>query len=315
MKKVFIDGQVGTTGLEIKDRLLKRADIELVEIEHELRKDSKRKKEIFDSVDLAILCLPDGPVKETAKLIDSSKTAVIDASTVHRINPEWDYGFPELHKEYRNQIANSRRVANPGCHATGFIAGVYPLVQAGVIAPDYPLSATSISGYSGGGKQLIEKYETVSDENRAKFSTRPYGLALSHKHLPEMKNVCGLDQNPQFYPIVGNFERGMLVSVPLFTNLFKKKMSAADVREILASHYEGQQFVDVKPFDLEASIEEGFLSAVDCNHTNKLELFVFGHDDQVTVVSRLDNLGKGASGAAVQNMNIMLGLDEATGLI
>jgi N-acetyl-gamma-glutamyl-phosphate reductase len=314
MKRVFIDGQAGTTGLEIKERLQGRTDIELVEIEEEKRKDPVRKKEILNSVDLTILCLPDGPARDTVSLIENDTTRVIDASTAHRVDPNWDYGFPELHKAYREQIATSKRVSNPGCHATGFIAGIYPLIQAGVIGKDYPVCATSITGFSGGGKGLIEKYQSVSEADKAKFAARPYALGLTHKHLPEMSTVCGLTAKPQFYPIVGDFERGMLVSMPLFTRMMDKKMNAAEVRELLAAHYEGQQFIDVKPFDLDASVEEGFLSAVDCNNTNKLELFVFGHDEQVTVVSRLDNLGKGASGAAVQNMNIMLGIDEATGL-
>ncbi len=314
MKRVFIDGQAGTTGLEIKERLTSRTDIELVEIEEASRKDPVRKKEILNSVDLTILCLPDGPAKETVSLIDSETTRVIDASTAHRVDPNWDYGFPELHKAYREQIATSKRVSNPGCHATGFIAGIYPLVQSGAVAKDYPFSATSITGFSGGGKGLIEKYQTVSGAEKSKFASRPYGLNLTHKHLPEMSTVCGLTHKPQFYPIVGDFDRGMLVQMPLFPHLFEKKMNAVDVRELLAEHYAGQQFIDVKPFDLEEAVEEGFLSPVACNNTNLLELFVFGHDEQITIVSRLDNLGKGASGAAVQNMNIMLGLDEATGL-
>ncbi len=315
MKRVFIDGQAGTTGLEIKERLTSRDDIELIEIEEEKRKDPLRKKEILNSVDLTILCLPDEPARAAVSLIDSDTTRVIDASTAHRVDPIWDYGFPELHKDYRKQIAQSKRVSNPGCHATGFIAGIYPLVKNGVIAPDYPIAATSITGYSGGGKGLIEKYTgTAAAAEKEKLAARPYALALKHKHLPEMSRVCGLDTAPQFYPIVGDFERGMLVSLPLFPRLFSKKMNAADIRELLAEHYDGQQFIDVKPFDLEEAVEEGFLSAVDCNNTNRLELFVFGHDEQLTIVSRLDNLGKGASGAAVQNMNIMLGFDEAKGL-
>ena len=314
MKKVFIDGQVGTTGLEIFQRLEKRDDIEIIEIEHELRKDNNRKAEIINSVDVTILCLPDGAAKETAKLLTNPHSKIIDASTAHRTNPEWAYGFAELSSDFRDKIANSNKVANPGCHATGFISSVYPLVKAGIIPTNYPITSTSITGYSGGGKKLIEKYETVSEENREKFSTRPYALGLNHKHLPEMKYICGLEQKPQFYPIVGNFNRGMLVSVPLFTNLLTQKVSAKDVHEILANHYQNEYFVTVKPFDLDASVEEGFLSAVDCNFTNNLELFVFGHDEQITVVARLDNLGKGASGAAVQNMNIMLGLDEKIGL-
>ncbi len=314
MKTVFIDGQAGTTGLEIKERLLKRNDIQLVEIEEERRKDPARKKEILNSVDCTILCLPDEAAKDAVAMIDSTVTRVIDASTAHRVAPGWDYGFPELHATYRSQIAQSKRVSNPGCHATGFIAGIYPLIANGIISTDYPLSATSITGYSGGGKGMIESYTSVPVELKQKYAARPYAFGLKHKHLPEMMNVCGINHAPQFYPIVGDFERGMLVSMPLFTRLFDKKMNATDVREVLAAHYEGQKFVKVEPFDLDSAVEEGFLSPVACNNTNYLELFVFGHDEQVTIVARLDNLGKGASGAAVQNLNIMLGFDEATGL-
>ena len=318
MKKVFIDGQVGTTGLEIFQRLEKRDDIEIVEIESELRKDSARKSEIINSVDLTILCLPDFAAKETAELLTNPSSRIIDASTAHRTNPSWSYGFPELHTNYRSEIAKAQKVANPGCHATGFISAVYPLVEAGLLPRDYPLAATSITGYSGGGKKLIEKYEGINsgddDALKQKFASRPYALGLTHKHLPEVTHICGLDFNPQFYPIVGDFERGMLVSIPLFTHLLTKRVSPQDVVDILSSHYRDQKFVKVMPFDLDASIEEGFLSAVNCNNTNMLELFVFGHETQITVVARLDNLGKGASGAAVQNMNIMLGLDESIGL-
>jgi N-acetyl-gamma-glutamyl-phosphate reductase len=318
MKKVFIDGQVGTTGLENFQRLSQRDDIEIIEIEHEKRKDSNRKAEIINSVDLSILCLPDGAAKETAKLLTNPNSKIVDASTAHRVNPAWRYGFPELHSTYREEIANAQLVANPGCHATGFIASVYPLIKSGVMPKNYPIAATSITGYSGGGKKLIEKYEEVKKSDNKnlmdKFSTRPYALGLTHKHLPEVKHICELDFKPQFYPIVGNFERGMLVSIPLFTSLLNKKVTPQDVQEILANHYSNQKFVRVLPYDLEATVEEGFLSATECNNTNFLDLMVFGHEEQISVIARLDNLGKGASGAAVQNMNIMLGIEEDKGL-
>jgi N-acetyl-gamma-glutamyl-phosphate reductase len=313
MKKVFIDGQVGTTGLQIKELLEARSDIELVAIEDEKRKDAARKKEIINSVDLTILCLPDAAAKESVKLVESSSTKIIDASTAHRINPSWSYGFPELNSSQRSKISSARFVANPGCHATGFIAALNPLREAEVVGANYPASTTSITGFSGGGKQLIEKYENLP-ANSQSFATRPYGFTLTHKHLPEMKTYSNLNHSPQFYPIVGNFERGMLVSLPLFTHLLNKKVDAKDVRDILANHYANEKFINVYDFDDSEKLEEGFLSATNCNNTNRLDLLVFGHEEQITVVARLDNLGKGASGAAIQNMNIMLGLDESTGL-
>lgn len=314
MKKLFIDGQVGTTGLQIKERLSLRTDIELIEIEEEKRKDPVRKAEILNSVDVAILCLPDFAAKESVALIENKTTRVIDASTAHRTNPDWAYGFAELSEAHRAKIAASQFVANPGCHATGFIATANPLVAAGIIPTDYPVSITSLTGYSGGGRQLIEKYQAV-EGNRDAHAVRPYALSLSHKHLPEMKDVVGLDFAPAFYPVVGDFERGMLVSTPLFSRLLSKKVSAADVHAILSEHYANEHFVTVKPFDSEAELTDGaFLTATDCNDTNNLEIFVFGHEEQIMLVSRLDNLGKGASGAAVQNLNIMLGLDEKTSL-
>lgn len=314
MKTVFIDGQVGTTGLQIKEKLTARSDIKLVEIDHEFRKDASRKKEIINSVDLTILCLPDGPSKESALLLDNDSSRIIDASTAHRTNPDWVYGFAELEKGHREKIVNSRFTANPGCHATGFIAAVNPLIQNGIMGRDYPFTATSITGFSGGGKQLIEKYKN-SDKSEGKYGARPYGLSLTHKHLPEMQSVIGLDMAPQFYPIVGDFERGMLVSIPLFTHLLNRKVTPKDVRDILDEHYNGEKFIRVMDLGNEEDLDGGFLNAIDCNDTNRLDISVFGHDKQITIISRLDNLGKGASGAAIQNMNLMLGFEEDTGLL
>ncbi len=313
MKQVFIDGQVGTTGLQIKERLEARADIKLVTIEEELRKDAARKKEIINSVDLVILCLPDGPAKESASLLENSTTRIIDASTAHRVDPHWVYGFPELSKEYRLKVANAQLVSNPGCHATGFIAGIYPLIKEGILPQDALLTSTSLTGYSGGGKQLIADFDAIEGD-RSPYACRPYGFNMAHKHLPEMSVVTGLDTKPIFYPVVGDFERGMLVSMPLFPQSFSKKMSVKEVHAFFAEYYKDEQFINVKDFYCEADLEGPFLNATKCNDTNRLDLFVYGHEDQIMVVSRLDNLGKGASGAAVQNMNIMLGLDEATGL-
>lgn len=315
MKSVFIDGQVGTTGLQIHERLKHRADIEIVSIENEYRKDIARKKEIINSVDLAILCLPDAAAKESVALIENETTRVVDASTAHRINPRWAYGFPELSAAQRDKIASAQFVSNPGCHATGFIAAIAPLINEGVAPKDYPYSVTSITGYSGGGRQLIERYVDAPDAGSPSLAARPYGFALTHKHLPEMKTITGLDYNPSFYPVVADFERGMLVSVGLETRLLNKVISAEDIHSILKEHYADQQFVKVIEYGDNEYLDAGFLDATTCNDTNNLELFVFGHKDQAMLVARFDNLGKGASGAAVQNMNIMLGLDEATGLV
>lgn len=314
MTKVFIDGSAGTTGLQIYDRLSKRDDLELIKLSEELRKDSDARKQAINSADIVFLCLPDAAAVEAVSLVQDPNVKIIDASTAHRINPGWDYGFPELSAEHRASIARSYRVANPGCYASGFISLVYPLVKAGVIPADFPLTAHAVSGYSGGGKKMIAQYESADKPNECN-SPRQYALKQTHKHLPEMQQICGLAHRPMFSPIVDDYYCGMVVSVPIITRLLPKKYTPENIREILAEHYEGQHFVKVMETGGEQTLPDGFLAANTLAVTNDMQLFVFGNEEHILLCSRLDNLGKGASGAAVQNMNIMLGLDERTGLV
>ncbi len=301
--KIYIDGKEGTTGLQIYERLGGRSDIELLLIDEDKRKDPAERKKLMDAADIVFLCLPDGAAVEAVGLVDNPNTRIIDASTAHRVAPGWTYGFPELSAEQRETIAASARVANPGCHATGFISCVYPLVKAGVIPADFPLTAYSLTGYSGGGKKLIAEYE---DENRdiRHESHRIYGTNLRHKHLPEMKAVCGLTREPVFSPILGDFYKGMATTILL------PGFSAATVHEALAAHYAGQKLVSVAPLGGDESVIYASTKA----GWDSLRIIVCGREDQTTVTALFDNLGKGASGAAVQNMNIMLGLEETTGL-
>jgi N-acetyl-gamma-glutamyl-phosphate reductase len=312
--KIFVDGQEGTTGLKIHEYLSQRTDLEILKIGSDKRKDIAARKELLNEADLVFLCLPDAAAKEAVSLIENNRTKVIDASTAHRTDKDWVYGLPELGREQREHIRNAARVANPGCHATGFILAVYPLIQKGILPKDYPVSCTSITGYSGGGKKLIARYEetrSIDDIN----SPKPYALKLQHKHLPEMKTVAGLDYPPVFLPVAANFYNGMAVSVPLATRMLNNKFSAADIREVLAEFYADEMFVHVMAYnDISLLDENGFFNPEACNGTNNVEVFVFGHEEHIIIMSRFDNLGKGASGAAVQNMNIMLGLDEAAGL-
>ncbi len=310
--KIFVDGQYGTTGLQIYERLSGRTDLEVLEIDPEKRKDPEVRRAMLNQADIVFLCLPDDAAKEAVSLITSSKTRVIDASTAHRTAEGWVYGLPELNKGQRDMIKSSMRVSNPGCHATGFITLLYPLIQKGVVPADYPVACTSLTGYSGGGKKLIE----IFNESKlpAINSPKPYALGLRHKHLPEMQKITGLLYPPLFMPVVGNFYKGMAVSIPLLPRLLSKKVLAADVHQILADHYSSERFVKVMPFESDIYLDGGYFNVEACNDTNRLEIFVFGHDDQILLTARFDNLGKGASGAAVQNMNIMLGLDEGTGL-
>lgn len=311
--KVFVDGQEGTTGLRINERLESRNDIEMLKIDPEKRKDPSERTRLLNLADIAFLCLPDAAAKESVSMVSNSKTCIIDASTAHRVEQGWTYGMPELSKNQRKSIESSHRVSVPGCYATGFNLAMYPLVQGGIVPIDYPVTCHAISGYSGGGKKLIEQYES-KNTNADMESPRFYSLGLAHKHLPEMQKICGLASAPIFTPIVGDFYQGMTVAIPILPNLLSKKFSAREIQEILAAHYEGQRFVKVMPYDTESNLDNGFLGATKCNHTNRAELFVFGNSERVLLLTRLDNLGKGASGAAVQNMNIMLGLDEGTGL-
>ena len=303
MTKVFIDGSAGTTGLRIADRLSGRSDLSILTLTGDARKDPQARKEALFESDIAFLCLPDAAAKEAAALAEGSRVRIIDTSTAHRTNPAWAYGFAELSAEHRRAIENSSRVANPGCHASGFIASVCPLVARGVIDPGFPLTAYSLTGYSGGGKALIAEYE---DENRdiRHESHRIYGLQLQHKHLPEMQKVCGLQNAPLFSPILGDFYEGMATSVLL------PGFDSQKVWEALAEHYEGQKMVSVAPL----GGDEGVIYASTLALKDSMRLIITGHESQTMVTALFDNLGKGASGAAIQNMNIMLGLDEATGL-
>lgn len=311
--KIFVDGQEGTTGLQINDYLSKRSDLEILKIDPEKRKDPIVRSALLNEADIAFLCLPDAAAKESVSLVNNDNTKIIDASTAFRTDPNWTYGLPELDKNQRESIRNSYRVSNPGCHATGFILALYPLVKEGIVPDDYPVTCTSLTGYSGGGKKLIASYETPDSQDGLN-SPKHYALKLTHKHLPEMQKMADLKYPPVFAPVVSNFYKGMAVSVPLVPRLLNKKVSAGDVRDLLASHYASEHFVRVMPFESDSYLDNGFFNAEACNNTNNAEIFVFGHDDQIMVITRFDNLGKGASGAAIQNMNIMLGLDERIGL-
>ena len=303
MTKVFIDGSAGTTGLRIRERLSGRKDLELLTLSEELRKDANARKDMLNTADIAFLCLPDAAAVEAVSLIDSDHVAVIDTSTAHRVSDGWAYGFAELSDAHRQAIVSSKRVANPGCHASGFIAGVYPLVKHGVISTDFPLTAYYLNGYSGGGKKLIAEYE---DENRdvRHESHRIYGTTLTHKHLPEMQKICGLTQKPVFSPILGDFYAGMATSVLL------PGIDAQTAWEALSDHYAGQSLVSVAPL----GGDEAVVYASTYAGKDTMRIQVSGQRDQCMVTAIFDNLGKGASGAAIQNMNLLLGLDETTGL-
>ncbi len=311
MVKVYIDGQEGTTGLKILERFKNRNDIELLKIDEDKRKDPDERRKLIHSADFTFLCLPDAAAREAAALAEGSSTRIIDASTAHRTNPDWAYGFPELGAEFRAKIEKSDRTAVPGCYASGFASMVYPLVKLGIMPADYPVSVHAVSGYSGAGKKAIAVYESA--DRPAEFdSPRQYALTQQHKHLPEMQKICGLEYAPAFNPIVCDYFSGMVVSLPLHTRLLTKKYSADDVRKALAEYYDGANFVKVMP---EGEPQDGFIGANNLSGTNMMQLFVIGNDERLILCSRLDNLGKGASGAAVQCLNIMMGIDETTGLL
>lgn len=310
MVKVYIDGQEGTTGLKILERFKDRNDIELLKIDEDKRKDADERKKLINSADFTFLCLPDAAAKEAVAMA-GDKVRIIDASTAHRTNPDWAYGFPELGRDFRSKIKQSNRTAVPGCYASGFISMVYPLVKLGIMPEDYPVTCHAVSGYSGAGKKAIAVYE---GENRpADFDTpRQYALTQQHKHLPEMQKICGLSYAPAFNPLVCDYFSGMVVSIPIFTRLLTKKYTPDDVRKALAEFYGDAYFVKVMP---EGEPADGFIGANNISGTNNMQIFVNGNDERLILCSRLDNLGKGASGAAVQCLNIMMGIDEKTGLI
>ena len=309
--KVFIDGQEGTTGLMIHDRLQGRPEIEMLQIDPELRKNSEAKLAMYERADVTVFCLPDQASREAFELARQTHVRVIDASTAFRTAPEWVYGLPELRTGQRDDVRNATYIANCGCYAAGFILALRPLVKAGVVAEDHAVACSAISGYSGGGKKLIQAFEA---DPQTIVPPRPYALGLAHKHLPEMKHYTGLKQPPLFMPVVGHFYQGMLVSIPLFSGTLKKSVNRNDVRQIWQAYYAQEPFIRVMPLDNDQALENGFLSPLGCNHTNRAELFVFGNDDQLLLTTRLDNLGKGASGTVVQCLNLMFGLKETAGL-
>lgn len=309
--KIFIDGSEGTTGLRIFERFEGRDDIELLKIPSELRKDPDTIKKYINDSDITFLCLPDAAAMEAADMADE-RVVVIDTSTAHRTTEGWAYGFPELSAKHRDAIRNGKRIAVPGCYASGFIGAAYPLVKEGILPADYPVSVFAVSGYSGGGKKLIAAYE---EEGRdPKFdSARMYAWGQSHKHLKEMKAITGLAAEPLFCPMTTNYHSGMIVQVPLFTDRLNKKMTPEELRDFFAEYYKGEKFIKVLPFgaDVEAG---GALFSDACAGWDGMEILVTGNSDRIVVATRFDNLGKGASGAAIQCMNIVLGCDEAKGL-
>ena len=310
--RVFVDGQEGTTGLRINDYLARRSDVEVLRAEPSLRKDAAERERLLNAADVAFLCLPDAAAREAAALVHNPKTCLIDASTAHRTANDWVFGLPELCPDQRDRIRASKRIANPGCHATAFILLVRPLVDDGLVSPTAPLTATSITGYSGGGKKMIAQYENGGDASL--LAPRPYALGLTHKHLAEMTAHSRLDTRPIFMPIVGNFVNGLAVTVPLPLALAQSGATAERMHAALAERYAGERFIKVMPLRDPATLEAGFFDVQACNDSNHAELFVFGNNTQWLLMARLDNLGKGASGAAVQSMNVHLGIDEGTGL-
>ena len=310
---VFIDGQSGTVGLKIHERLSARKDIEFIEIPVEKRKDPKARRKLLNEADIVFLCLPDDAARESVSLIANKSVCVIDGSTAHRVTDGWVYGLPELNKGQRTLIKNSKRIVVPGCHATGFISLLFPLVSKGIVAPDYPVTSYAIAGYSGGGKSMIADYEGKNPHEDI-LNPRPYSLGLNHKHVPEMTKYSGLTQAPLFNPTVVNVYNGEIIFVPLVVRYLIKQLSAAEIRAVMAEYYSGERFIKVIPFPADDYLENGFMTFTKCNGTNNLEIFIFGDKEKILLVARFDNLGKGSSGAAVQDMNIVLGLPEQTGL-
>jgi len=310
--RVFVDGQEGTTGLRIHEYLAQRKDIEVLRIEPDKRKDAAERARLLNAADVAFLCLPDVASREAAALVSNSNTCLIDASTAHRTAAGWAFGLPELSAGQRGLIRSSKRISNPGCHSTGFILLLRPLVDAGLVPATTAVTATSITGYSGGGKKMIEQYQAGPDP--ALDAPRPYGLNMAHKHVPEMTAHTGLASPPVFMPIVGRFYKGLSVSVPLHLSQLKPGTTAAHLQAAFEAHYHGEKFIRVMPLRDAATLESGYFEVQAANDTNRVDLFVFGDDTRAILMARLDNLGKGASGAAVQSMNVHLGLDEGLGL-
>ena len=313
--RIFIDGAAGTTGLEIRERLAGRFDLSLVELSDSDRKTLRARAQVLNEVDIAVLCLPDDAAREAIRLIENPDVRVLDASSAHRAAEDWIYGFPELERGQRERIAMARRVSNPGCYPTGFLALVRPLVRAGLVPPDFPVTVNAVSGYSGGGRAMIAAFEDVSSPAYTETVVRAYGLTLAHKHLGEMHAHSGLARPPVFAPSVGRFYRGMLVEVPLALWALPKAPLVADVQTVLREAYAGEPLIEVAGLDETLGLTS--LDAELLKHSNGMKLFVFGNDrtQQARLVATLDNLGKGASGAAVQNLNLMLGIAETTALV
>lgn len=312
--KVFVDGQEGTTGLKIFEYLSARSDIEIMRIDDARRKDGEERRRLINASDVTFLCLPDVASRESVSLVDASnhRTVMIDASTAFRTQDDWAYGLPELMPAQRERMRTSKRIAVPGCHASAFILAMKPLVEGGLVGENFAAHAYSISGYSGGGKKMIADYEAGGNERL--MSPRPYALGLNHKHLPEMSVRSGLKNAPVFTPIVGNFLKGLAVTTYFSPKQLERSAKPQDVQHLLAEYYANEPFIRVMPFNGESNLNDGFFDVQACNETNRVDLFVFGNDERFVTVSRLDNLGKGASGAAIQCMNLAIGADENTGL-
>lgn len=308
LKKVFIDGSAGTTGLQIAERLSNRADIELIRLPEENRKDINFRKKAINEADIVFLCLPDTAAIEAVSLLENPNTCIFDTSTAHRTNPDWTYGFPELSVKHFEAIKNSKRIAVPGCHASGFISLIYPLVESGILNKEALLSCVSLTGYSGGGKQMIAEYEDA-DRNSLLDAPRQYGLSQNHKHLPEMAAITGIKNPPAFIPVVGDFYSGMEVTVPIFPQMLNGKFSVQDIKKIYKEKYTGPIVNFVDDFD-----ESGFVSAGRLSGKDNMEIAVTGNEDRILLISRYDNLGKGACGAALECMNIVLGFEPTQGL-
>ncbi|MDH5738263.1 MAG: N-acetyl-gamma-glutamyl-phosphate reductase [Gammaproteobacteria bacterium] len=311
MNKIFIDGQAGTTGLQIQKRMENRSDIELLSIDPEYRKSPKARQAVMQAADIVILCLPDDAAREAVALMDDH-TRVLDASSAFRVAKDWTYGLPELHPEQRKDISEAQRVSNPGCYATGFLLAITPLIAYQLLPKDSLVSAHAVSGYSGGGRNLIERFQAQAIGEQ--WHSRPYALTLNHKHLPEMQHYAQLEKSPLFAPSVGHYYQGMLVTIPLFREQLAFSSSITNLQEVIADYYANEPCIRVHAVNDNASLIDGYLDPESNNGSNRVDLFVFGNDRQMQIIARLDNLGKGASGAAVQNINLMLGTEELTSL-
>jgi len=312
MTKIFIDGSEGTTGLRIFERFENRDDVEIMKIDPELRKDPHERAKLINSSDITFLCLPDAAARESVGLVTNEKVRIIDTSTAHRTEEGWAYGYPELSNEHREAIRTGKRIAVPGCYATGFITIAHPLVKGGIVPNDYPVSAFAVSGYSGAGKKTIAVYEGAGRDSELD-SPREYALSQQHKHLKEMKIISGLERTPMFSPIIADYYSGMFVSLPFYSDMLNGNQTPESIHEYMSDYFKGQKFIRVMPFGSEAD-SNGFIGANNKSGWDGLELFVTGNEERILLTTRFDNLGKGASGAAIECMNIMLGCDESKGL-